>query len=79
MCEKGEKPLFLNKTKIKVPKKYHHMLEELSLANAEDGGYWLHVHEGYYISHEDRRIKTRRYDTAKEVLSVIRTIQPIDA
>lgn len=58
-----------NTTSIKIPKKYHHMLDEVY----KDGdGYWATSQDGYYFKHMD--CHTAHEDTQNDLLSVIRTL-----
>lgn len=58
-----------NTTNIKVPKKYHHMLDEIF---QDSDGYWAYSKNGYYFKNTD--CHTACEDTQKELLLNIRTL-----
>ena len=66
-----------NDTNIKVPKKYHHMIEEIY---QDSDGYWAVTSEGYYAAGTDPcpGLHTIHEDTHKEILEQIRMIKPCD-
>lgn len=62
---------FENRTKIRVPKKYQHMLE---LVEKDGDGYWAYAREGYIF--EGMGCRTAHEYTQKELLEMIRTLIP---
>jgi len=61
-----------NETSIKVPKKYHKMIEEIY---HDSDGYWCHTEKGYYAAGMDNECHTIHEDTHAYVLAQIRQIK----
>ncbi|WP_080871748.1 hypothetical protein [Oceanobacillus timonensis] len=59
-----------NNTKIRIPKKYQHMLTEV---DKDSDGYWAYSEYGYRFSFMESH--TAHEDTQKELLSVIDTLE----
>lgn len=62
-----------NETNMKVPKKYHHMISEIY---HDSDGYWCYTADGFYSPYMD--CHTIHEDTQKQLLEVIRGIEPCD-
>ncbi|MBD8045832.1 hypothetical protein [Clostridium faecium] len=60
-----------NTTSIKVPKKYHLMIDEIFY---DSDGYWAYSSKGYMFNLSDSH--TAHEDTQKELLDAIRTLKP---
>ncbi len=65
----------INLTSIKVPKKYHEMIEEIF---HDSDGYWCYTERGYQAAGTDRGLHVIHEDTHREVLDQIRQIEPCD-
>lgn len=65
-----------NETKIRVPKKYHKMIQEIY---HDSDGYWCYTAEGYYAAGMDGYdvCHTIHEDTVIELLEQIRQIKPV--
>jgi hypothetical protein len=64
-----------NNTKMKIPKKYMPMIDELY----KDGeGYWCYSKEGYYFEEMGQGCHTAHEDTQHEIYLVIRTLKPCE-
>ena len=63
----------INNTNIKVPKKYHHMIDEIY---QDEDGYWCETAKGYQAASVDRECHTIHEDTQKEILFHIKYIKP---
>jgi hypothetical protein len=64
-----------NNTNVKVPKKLQHMLDEVDYEGREDG-YWAYSKDGFRFG--GMGCHTAHEDTQKELLSMIRTLEPCD-
>lgn len=62
-----------NRTKIKVPKKYEHMIEEIF---HDSDGYWAYSNPGFEF--EEMQCHTAHEDTQSRLLSVIRSLRPCE-
>lgn len=62
-----------NRTTIKVPKKYQHMLEEVFQT---PDGYWGHSKDGYFFQATEGHIA--KGNTQAELLQDIRTLMECD-
>lgn len=60
-----------NNSKIRVPKKYQNMLDEIDYVDQHDG-YFLYARKGYYFKAMGYGGHVGREDTQTEVLKVIR-------
>lgn len=60
-----------NLTNIQVPLKYQNMLEEIY---HDSDGYWAYTKDGFYF--KDMGCHTAHEDTQKDLLRVIRSLQP---
>lgn len=60
----------INHTKMRVPKKYEHMIEEII---KDVDGYWIHLAEGFYSP--DTGAHTIHEETQKDALACIRNIK----
>jgi hypothetical protein len=64
-----------NSTTIKVPKKYHKMIQQIY---HDSDGYWVYTEKGYYATGIDKECHTIHEDTHQEILRQIRMIKPCD-
>jgi hypothetical protein len=62
-----------NSTKIKIPKKYEPMLDEVY---HDSDGYWAYSKDGFYF--HDMDCHTAHEDSQKALLDVISSLKPCD-
>ena len=61
-----------NTTKIKVPKKYHHMIKEIY---HDSDGYWVRTAKGFYAYGVDFEAHVIHEDKQADILTHIRMIR----
>jgi hypothetical protein len=64
-----------NFTNIKVPMKYQPMIDEI---DKDSDGYWAYSKYGYHFAGMGGACHTAHEDTHKDLLSMIRTLEPCD-
>lgn len=64
-----------NTTTVRVPKKYQPMIE---LIEHDSDGYWAYSNYGYHFSGMGGDCHTAHEDTHKDLLNMIRTLEPCD-
>src|SRR4051812_47804556 len=65
----------LTNTKMKVAKKYQGMIDEIDFEGGESG-YWAYSKKGFMF--QGMGCHTAHEDSQKELLSMIRTLEPCD-
>lgn len=67
--------MVINKTTIKIPKKYHEFIEEVF---QDSDGYWIHVKNEFTLANTDFNVQIVKCDTQKQVLEEVRYIRKVD-
>ena len=65
----------INKTNIRIPKKYQEGIEEVF---HDSDGYWVHAKEGYNLANTDFNVQIVQCDTQSQVLDEIRAIEKME-